>query len=126
MSDIVTRVAIEAVERLDGAVERLDGAVQERLRQMSKGRLGELIPRAIAGKFRLCIPPEPDDDDLILAALIDEVIAGRAVIAVVDEYAAARLAYETLPPRPKTAVSAPVHQAWLAGYERGYDAACGE
>jgi len=67
---VTTRTTIEAVERLEGAV-------QARLRQMSKGRLRELIPRAIDGRFRLCIPPMDDDDDLILSALIDEVFALR-------------------------------------------------
>lgn len=107
MSDITTRATTEAVARLEGAV-------QERLHQMSRVRLRELIGRAIAGKFRMCVPPEPDDDDLILSALIDEVFALRDVVAIVDEYAAARLAIETLPPRPYTHVSAPVHQAWIA------------
>jgi len=74
MADVTTRVTIESVERLDGAV-------QARLRQMSRGRLRELISRAIDGKFRLCIPPQDDDDDLILAALIDEVFALREQLA---------------------------------------------
>lgn len=72
---VTTRITIESVEQLEGAV-------QERLRQMSKGRLRELIPRAINGKFRLCIPPMDDDDDLILSALIDEVFALRDQVAV--------------------------------------------
>lgn len=75
---IATRVTIEAVDRLDGAV-------QERLRQMSKGRLREMIPRAIDGRFRLCVPPMDDDDDLILSALIDEVFALREQVAAQRE-----------------------------------------
>ncbi len=81
---VATRVTIEAVERLDGAV-------QERLRQMSKGRLREMIPRAIDGKFRMCVPPEPDDDDLILAALIDELWEARAELVALRAVAAAEL-----------------------------------
>lgn len=67
------------------SVRQLDAATQERLRGMDRDRLRELIPRAIDGRFRLHMPPQPDDDDLILAALIDEAIAGRALIAAAED-----------------------------------------
>lgn len=89
MSDTAAGGATEATRVTLGAVARLDGAVQNRLRQLSRGRLRELIPRAIDGKFRMCIPPEPDDDDLILAALIDEALASRAELVALRAVAVA-------------------------------------
>lgn len=60
-------------------LSRFDAAVRERLRGMGGDELHAIISRAIDGKFRLSVPPRPDDDDLILAALIDEALALRAV-----------------------------------------------
>ena len=51
------------------------------------------LQRAIAGTMAGHIPVRPEDDDVILAAALDELAAARPVVATIEAWYAALVAY---------------------------------